>query len=321
MHTRFERVNQILLDELGTAFPFAAEVLHAETRAGLGPLSAAVLVAFGDRGHEEELLAAASAIELVSASAGPVRELVDRPRDSSARVNNALCVLITDFALSRGARQAVRAGELLIQELSLVMKLIYQAQFTETQRLFDPSRMAEDYILTAQGRMGPPLALAARFAASWLGSEPDAVMRLAAFGRKLGLAAQIYEDAHELMHGIPAKGQHPGTNLRLGAYGLPILYAVEYDEALGELLRGTVDRDDLPEIVKRAFATGAMTRTSQLVTDIIDDAMSLLEGLDGLFFERLGALATLVLEQTHILIGDSRPASDIRAALPLISDY
>ena len=46
MADRLERVNELVLDGLETAFPFAAEVFHAEIRSGLGPLSALTLAAF-----------------------------------------------------------------------------------------------------------------------------------------------------------------------------------------------------------------------------------------------------------------------------------
>jgi geranylgeranyl reductase family protein len=302
MSARLERVNDILLAELESSFPFAAELLHSEVRAGLGPISAVVLAAFGDSTHADALLAAASAIELVSASAGPTREIVDRPHDSGARLNNALCVLMTDFALSRGARQAVHAGALLTRELNAVMKLIYQAQFSESQQLFNPDRTAGDYVRGAEARMAPPLALAARFAACTTEETPACVRRLDAFGRRLGLAAQLYEDTNELLHGIPVKGQQAGTALRLGAYSFPVLYATARDGALRELLLGRVNQEDQPAIVKSIFATGAMTKTLQLIAESAQAAESLLEGLDGLRFEHLKALATLTFEHARTSI-------------------
>lgn len=309
MSDRLECVNELLIDGLETAFPFAAEVFHAEIRAGLGPLSTLLLVAFDDSTHRDVLLSAASAIELASASVGPTSEIVDRPRNDIARLNNALCVLMTDFALSRSARQAVSVGAWLSRELITVMKTICRTQVAECQQLFNPSRAAEGYIDAAEARMAGPLALAARFAASTLDGGPDCTRRLAAFGHKLGLAAQIYEDTNELMHGIPMKGRYPGTGLRLGAYCLPILYAAERDGALRELLYGRVGQDDLPAILRSTFETGAMTRTLRLVTKSLEDADYLLEGLDGLCFERLRALAMVTLERTRTLLMESESAA------------
>jgi menaquinone-9 beta-reductase len=304
MSDRLERVNEILLDELESAFPFTAELFHSEVRAGLGPISATVLAAFGSSARDDLLLTAASAIELVSASAGTTREIVDRPHDNGARLNNALCVLMTDFALSRCARQAVRTGARFTQELVAVMKLICQAQFSESQQLFNPGRAATDCVRAAEARMAAPLALAARFAASTNDEAPACVRRLDAFGRKLGLAAQLYEDTNELLHGIPVKGQQAGTDLRLGAYSFPVLYATARDAALRELLLGRVDQDDQPAIVKSIFATGAMTKTLQLIAESAQAAESLLEGLDGLRFERLKALAALPFEYARTSIDE-----------------
>jgi geranylgeranyl reductase family protein len=302
MSARLEHVNELLLDDLETAFPFATDIFHAEVRAGLGPLTAVLLAAFGDSAHRDVLLSAASAIELVCASVGPTREIVDRPDNEIARLNNALCVLMTDFALSRGARQAGRVSARLARELVAVMQAICREQATESQQLFDPRRPPGDYISAAEARMAGPLALAARFAASTLAGGPDLTRRLDAFARKLGLAAQIYEDVNELMRGITTKGRSPGTDLCLGVYSLPVLYAAQRDDALHDLLHGRVRQDDLPAILQSTFQTGAMDRTLQLVRSALADADSLLEGFDSPCFERLRALAILTLERAHVLI-------------------
>jgi geranylgeranyl reductase family protein len=307
--SRLQCVNELLLDGLETAFPFAAEVFQAEIRAGLGPLSTIVLAAFDDSTHEDALLSAASAIELTTASAGPASEIVDRPRDDAARLNNALCVLMTDFALSRGARQAARVGTWLSRELVAVMQAICRTQVTASQQLFEPDRATEDYIEAAEARMAGPLALAARFAASTLDEGPDCVRRLDAFGRKLGLAAQVYEDTSELLHGIPLKGRDASTGLLMGAYCLPILYAAECDAALRDLLYEPVAQDALPAILRSTFETGAMARTLRLVTKSLEDANHLLEGLDGLCFERLRALALLMLEHAQTLLAEEDRAA------------
>jgi menaquinone-9 beta-reductase len=307
---RLQRINEILLDELETGFPFAAEILHCEVRTGLGPMSAVAVIVYGSNStHEEALLAGASAIELVSASAGPIREIVDRPRSGGARLNNALCVLITDFALSRAAHQAVRAGASLTQELSVVMKRIYQAQFAESQQLFNPDRSVEDYVSVAQARMSAPLALAARFAALTHGHAPDLVKRLDAFGWKLGLAAQIYADLEDLLNGSQAMGQAPGRNLRLGAYALPVLHAAGHDKALHDLLLDATDQNDMPAIVESMFETGAMAKTLRLVAASVEGAEASLNGLDGCGADGLRALAMLTLERTRKLIDEYSPIS------------
>jgi menaquinone-9 beta-reductase len=314
MSDQLQRVNELLLDGLETAFPFAPEVFHTEIRAGLGPLSTYMLAAFADMTREDAMLSAASAIELTSASAGPTSEIVDRPRNDIARFNNALCVLMTDFALSRGARQAARIGTGLSRELVAVMQTICRTQVTTSQQLFEPNRAVKDYIGAAEARMAGPLALAARFAASTLGGGPDCVRRLDAFGRKLGLAAQVYEDTSELMHGVPLKGRYAGTALRMGAYCLPILYAAERDEALRDLLHRPVDQDAVPAILRRTFETGAMARTLGLVTELLEDAGRLLEGLDGLCFERLRALTQLTLAHSQTLLAEEDQAARAFAA-------
>jgi menaquinone-9 beta-reductase len=300
---RLQRVNDLLLDELETGFPFAAEILHCEMRAGVGPIGAATaILSAGISTEDEVLLAAASALELVSAGAAPIRETVNRPVSEGARLNNALCVLITDFALSRGAHKAVRAGAWLTRELSAVMKEIYQAQFAESQQLFDPDRTVADYIHIARARMSSPLSLAGRFAALTTGHTPDTVAAFGVFGWHLGLAAQICEDLEDLLCGGESTGRMPGTDLCLGVYALPVLLAMKKDKTLHSVLRHPVDREEVPTLVDNMIATGAVATTLKFVTASVKDARSTLNGLDEDLAQSLGELATLVLGYAQALV-------------------
>jgi geranylgeranyl reductase family protein len=300
---RLQQVNDMLLDELETGFPFAGEILYSQMRAGVGPIGAAlVILCASGSDHEEALLAAASALELVSASAAPIRETVNRPVSGGARINNALCVLICDFALSRGAHQAVRAGAWLTRELSVVMKEIYQAQFLESQQLFDPCRTVDDYIRIARARMSAPLALAGRFAALTAGHPPDVIAAFGMFGWQLGLGAQVCEDLENLLDGDESIGRAPGTDLCMGAYALPVIYAAETDEELRESLRCAVDHEEVQDVTDSVIATSAPARTLELVTESVQDAERTLDGLDGCAPDGLRELATLVLERTRALI-------------------
>lgn len=296
-----DRVNQIILDELQTGFPFAAELLHREVRAGVGPILAVTAIrCAGGAAIEEPLLAAASALELVAASAGPIRETVDRPGSRGARLNNVLCVLITDFALSRGARQSARAGAALAGELSAIMKGVYQAQFAESRQLFDAQRSVEDYVAVARARACAPLALAARFATLTAGGSPSAIEALATFGWELGLAVQIYEDLDGLLSGEDSAGRPAGSDVRLGVYPLPVLYAAQ-DAGFGRQLRRPVEGHDVSELVDRLRATDGIAKTVQLAKASVERALARLDGSSGADAAGLAEIAGLVLRRTVAL--------------------
>jgi menaquinone-9 beta-reductase len=298
-----QEVNHILLDELQTGFPFAAEILHCKVRAGLGPIAAALtILCAGEVADEMPLLAAACALELISASAGPVRETIDRPDSASAKLNNALCVLITDFALSRGARQAVRAGAWMTQELSVTMKGIYRAQFAESQALFDSNRTVTDYVEVARARTSAPLALAARFA-SLLAQQSDGVVRrLGDFGWSLGLAVQICEDLQDLVGVDDLMGRTAGSDVRLGAYPLPVLYSDALDPRLADLLGPSFDSEQVPAILEHMTSTGAMERTVELARHSVEEAHAIITSMDGSIPGDLRMLPTLILERINELV-------------------
>jgi heptaprenyl diphosphate synthase len=250
------------------------------------------------------LLAAASAIELARASAGLIRQLVDHPRGDPARLNNGLCVLIADFAVSRSAHQAVRAGIAFTRELSATMKKTLVAQFGECQQAFTPNRTVENYLGMARARTSGPLALAARFATSLDGAGTDLARRVDGFCRALGVAVQISTDLEDLLaNNHHSSRRSTGTDLRLGVHALPVIYAAKRDRRLRRLLCHPVEERDMPRIIQTLYDTGGMAKTLELATESTDNALAVLRGRGGTSVDGLEALAALTAEHTHAMIG------------------
>ncbi|HEX8052779.1 MAG TPA: geranylgeranyl reductase family protein [Thermoleophilaceae bacterium] len=262
-----ERLNHLVLDTVATSFPVAAELLHSEVRRGLGPvLSVAAALTRDGGGHDDpRSMSAAAAAELVRAGTNVAREVNDRPRTRGGQANNAMCLLVGDFALSRASRHAAAAGSGFAAATGRAIQAICDAQFVESRSLFDLARAPEAVVETARARMSTLLELSLRFAGESAGFSAAAIADLVAYGRELGVAVRLAEDLAVLLDGDEPTNRPAGTELSLGAYPLPVLWAAADDAALGRLLSGddVLDRHD--EVIARASATGAIERAADQV--------------------------------------------------------
>ena len=301
------RVNDVALDELATNFPFAAELLHREFRSRGGPVAAATALFAGAGADEEALVHGAAAVELTRVGSRAIREMVDRPRERQAKLNNALCVLITDFALSRAVREATRADTWLAREVSIALRRTCDVQLSEAHQLHDPDRSVEDYLACTRARTSM-VALGARFGGVAAGRPPEVVDALGRFGWELGLACHLSEELVELLEGDDATARDPAVEVRHGAYGLPILYAQAEDYGLRRLLMRGVEEEDVPELVERVLAAGGAAATLELLTETVERAQALLGELNGHAAPLLADLATLMLTRGEAAVRAAEPS-------------
>ena len=288
-----ERVNDMVLDSVATTFPVAAELLHSEIRRGLGPVpSVAAALVPGGSGDDHRLLSAAVALELVRAGTSIAREVVDRPRTHGGEANNAMCLLIGDFALSRSIRHAAAAGPEFAAQSGRAVQAFSNAQFLESRAQFDPARDPDSVLETARARMSNLLELSLRFAGERARLPRPTVDALVAFGRELGVAVRLVEDLALLLDGDEPTNRPPGTELMLGVYPVPVLWAVADDPALRQLLRepGALD-DHHDEVIARTGATGALERAADQAALYVERARAELPDAAA---GRLGDLADAV---------------------------
>lgn len=106
---------------------------------------------------------------------------------------------------------------------------------------------------------------------------------LARFGATVGIAFQVVDDLLDLLPDERADqlGKRPGADLRDGTMTLPLLLAAERDPALARLLADPVPQARVDEILERVHATGAIATAQQRANALRDEALALLDGLEG----------------------------------------
>ncbi len=171
----------------------------------------------------------------------------------------AVTVLAGDACLTRAMEISIPAGAAVSRAISVTSRQMCDGQLRQTRDLFNPDRTVADYEQTIEARAAPLFALSAWLGATLAGAPSAVVKALQRYGHELGVAYQIADDLGDLLGEDPTK--NAGSDLREGVYTLPVIYAIQAEPRLRELLTPTLTTADIERIVQTATHTGALTRT------------------------------------------------------------
>jgi octaprenyl-diphosphate synthase len=123
-----------------------------------------------------------------------------------------------------------------------------EGEILQLQRSFDPDVTEAQYYAVIERKSAALLGAASEAGAILGGVTRAERRRLAEFGRELGLAFQIRDDALDYEAGAEVLGKPPYTDLREGKVTLPLLLALKRSTpaeraAVASLLKGAARRD------------------------------------------------------------------------------
>lgn len=284
------------MDAFRTTFPFTSEMLQRELQARSGPAVAALalLVARAPDGalpaRAPEAALAAQCMEL---SRPFLMNVTDEAEGTLAKLNNAISLLIVDFAVSRGWRMSAKLGHRSTREMGATGRRVSEGLLLEFEDLYGVERTPERCVAAARATLGEVYALSA-----WLGAETaridhptrDALRR---YGSDLGVAFQVASDARDFFAGEPLTGKKPGLDLLSGIYPLPVAHALGANRRLRRTLTRGVRAADLPRIVELVAEAGGLDRAREVCRAHVDSAREALEGVSLPEVEPLLELAEL----------------------------
>jgi octaprenyl-diphosphate synthase len=170
---------------------------------------------------------------------------------------NRRAVLVGDFFYARASSMIVEDGEVALFEIfANTIRRMAEGEILQMQRSFDPEVSQAQYYGVID-RKSAALMSASCEAGAILGSVTRAERRrLAEFGRELGLAFQLRDDALDYAASEGDLGKRPHTDLREGKVTLPLLLALKRctpteHRAVGAVLKAAADAE-----VGRAEAAG-----------------------------------------------------------------
>jgi octaprenyl-diphosphate synthase len=176
----------------------------------------------------------AAAVELLHTATLLHDDVVDmanlRRGQAAARAiwGNRRAVLVGDFFYARASSMIVEDGDLdILWIFSDTIRRMAEGELLQLQRSFDPE-MTEAHYYAVIDRKSAALLAAATEAGSILGGVTRAERRrVAEFGRELGLAFQLRDDALDYSASQEELGKQPYTDLREGKVTLPLLLAIK----------------------------------------------------------------------------------------------
>ncbi len=291
-----EELDRRALDALRTNFPFASEMLYREMQSHSGSLlGTALLLSTQACGASltKNSLSAALAIELMALFPALAARVADQTNADRTKLNNILAILIADFAGSRSFDTMAPLGATASRALSQALHGACEGQMLDIEDLRNAERTPERYFEAVDARTANLFALSARLGAQITGVDDNTISQLDSYGRELGTAVQISNDVLDILTGDDVTGKPPGFDLRYGAYSLPVIYALEENSNIKELLAGDLRGERLEKAVEVIRNTGGVERAIEDCRRHADSAKQAIEGLRSVQPQPLVALADL----------------------------
>ena len=136
------------------------------------------------------------------------------------------------------------------------------------------------------------------------GAEPAVERGLAAYGRHLGNAFQLVDDALDYRGSPAERGKNVGDDLAEGKPTLPVIHALRVGSAADQaLLRRAIEAgglDDLPAVLKAIESAGGLEYTARLAQGEADQALAALGPLpESVHSEALRQLAGFAVSRSY----------------------
>ena len=169
-----------------------------------------------------------------------------RGRPSANAVwGNRRAVLAGDFFYARASAMIVEDGDLeILWVFANTIRSMAEGEMLQLERSYDPSVTESHYFHVIERKSAALLSAATENGAILGGVTRAERRRLADYGRELGLAFQLRDDALDYEAGEQDLGKPPYTDIREGKVTLPLLLALK---------RGTsTEREAIGSVIKSA---------------------------------------------------------------------
>ncbi len=273
-------VDALIVRRLQSDVALINQVGHYIVRSGgkrLRPLS--VLLAARACGYDgSDHVNLAAVIEFIHTATLLHDDVVDgsqlRRNQETANVvwGNEATVLVGDFLYSRAFEMMVEVGNMRVMEiLAHATNRIAEGEVLQLLNTKDPDTDEQRYMEVIIRKTATLFEAATRLGAV-LAKSPEAVeTAMADYGRNLGIAFQLIDDALDYSSGNAELGKNVGDDLDEGKPTLPVLRAMSVGSPdQRALLRDAIahgGRERIDDVIAAIASTDAIAYTSQLARD------------------------------------------------------
>ncbi|MDX1351973.1 MAG: octaprenyl diphosphate synthase [Thiomicrorhabdus sp.] len=307
-----QAVDQLILNRLSSDVVLINQIGHYIINSGgkrLRPLLVLLSArACGYQGTDHQLMAAV--IEFIHTSTLLHDDVVDESdtRRGNKTANevwgNAASVLVGDFLYSRSFEMMVEPGVLkIMQVMSEATNVIAEGEVLQLLNCHDADTTKERYmevihrktakLFEAATQMGPILA-----------NKPELEAAFVAYGKHLGAAFQLIDDALDYTANEEELGKNIGDDLAEGKPTLPLIYVLENgSDSEKEIIRRAIESEGialLDEVTTIIQGSGAIAYTQQIALKEAELAKQALQALsESPLKQALCSLADLAVNRTH----------------------
>jgi len=262
-------------------------------------LLAARAMGYGGSKHID----AAAIIEFIHTATLLHDDVVDhserrRGRDTANTVfGNQASVLVGDFLYSRAFQMMVGIGSMPVMRiLADATNTIAAGEVMQLMNVHDPDVDEENYRLVIYRKTARLFEAGAQIAAVLAERDPADEAAMVTYGRSLGTAFQLIDDALDYAASPDELGKNLGDDLAEGKPTLPLIHAMKHGSvAERAMIRQAIEDggiDKLPQIQAVIESTGALQYTAARAQEAADLAIDALSGIpDSDYKEALIAIA------------------------------
>ena len=309
----FEAVDRVIKRRLHSPVTLVDQVARYIIYSGgkrLRPLL--VLLAARACGHQgERHIDAAAIIEFIHTATLLHDDVVDgsslrRGRDTANEVfGNPASVLVGDFLYSRAFQMMVALDRMPIMDImGDATNAIAEGEVLQLMNAHDPNTTEERYLDVIHRKTARLFQAAAQIGAVVSDASTKVVESLARYGKHIGTAFQLVDDALDYQADEAALGKHLGDDLAEGKPTLPLIYAMQHGSGdQRAMIRHAIEKgglDQLQEITRAVASLGGLAYTARLAQCEADQALAALAPLpESVFREGLSELARFAVARKH----------------------
>jgi octaprenyl-diphosphate synthase len=307
------RVNQVISDDLASEVVLINQLSQHIILSGgkrLRPMLVILAARACDyQGDEDALLAAV--VEFIHTATLLHDDVVDdsdmrRGKQTASTIwGNEAAVLVGDYLYSRAFQMMVRAHSMTIMDLlANTTNIIAQGEVLQLLNIHDPDTSEQKYHEVIYAKTACLFEAAARIGAMLGQVSSEQEQALQAYGKHLGIAFQLIDDALDYSAKSEELGKNVGDDLAEGKPTLPLIRAMEVgNDAQRQLVREAIESgriESLDEIRQVIEDTGALQYTIEMAQSEAAAAKQAISGLDDSEYRRaMMFLADYAVERSY----------------------
>ena len=282
-----QAVDRLISDSLESDVSLVSQVSEYIVMSGgkrLRPLI--VLLAARALGYEgDQHIRAAAIIEFIHTATLLHDDVVDsssrrRGQDSANTVfGNQASVLVGDFLYSRAFQMMVDIGDMRVMRiLADATNTIAAGEVMQLMNVHDPDTTEDDYQQVIYRKTARLFEAGSQIAAVMAGKDSGFEASMVDYGRHLGTAFQLVDDALDFAASAEELGKNIGDDLAEGKATLPLIYAMhnasveDRNIIRNAILEGGLDQ--LDRITAIIESTGALEYTADKAREAADLAIA-----------------------------------------------